>query len=484
MSPLDNANNNPSSYALFEHAPISLWEQDFSGVKEYLDSLRSQGIVDLPAYLDSHPEAVVACMARIIVLDVNQKTLDLFGARSKPELLDNLSTIFRDEMRVHFRQEMIDIWNGKLAYESEGVNYSLAGEPIDIRLRWSVLPGHEATFDRVLVSISDIRRQVEADRALAASESRFRGLFEYAPVSLWEQDFSGVKEYLDQLRARNVADLREYLERHPEAVDECMARIVVLDVNRPTLQLFGASSKQQLLDNLDRVFRDEMRAHFRQEMIDIWDGKLTNEGEGVNYSLAGEPIYVHLHWAVLPGFEQSYRRVLVSLADLTARKQAEDYLRYLGTHDVLTGLYNRGYFEEERARLERGRLYPISLIIADLDGLKRANDTLGHEAGDGLFRRAGEVLKASVRGEDVVARIGGDEFAILLPDTDADAAQQALHRIQALQELNNTFYPGLALSFSLGVATGVKGDSLVEIQRQADDRMYAEKAQHHKQFPR
>ncbi|MBK9209231.1 MAG: GGDEF domain-containing protein [Anaerolineales bacterium] len=94
----------------------------------------------------------------------------------------------------------------------------------------------------------------------------------------------------------------------------------------------------------------------------------------------------------MPGYEENFGWVLVSIQDITARKKAEEYLRYLGTRDVMTGLYNRGYFEEMLVKLEKERKEPVSVIIADLNNLKRTNDSLGHQAGDKLIRRAAEVL--------------------------------------------------------------------------------------------
>jgi len=253
----------------------------------------------------------------------------------------------------------------------------------------------------------------------------------------------------------------------------------VLDVNRKTLEMFGAESKEELLRSLDRVFRDAMRAHFQKELVDLWGGKLSHEAEGINYTLDGEPLHVHLYLSVFPGYEQTLGRVLVALEDVTARRKAEEYLRYLGTYDVMTGLYNRAYYEEEMQRLSGGRQYPISIIIADMDGLKEVNDQFGHQAGDKLIRRAAEVLKAGFRKEDVIARIGGDEFAVIMPNTDISVAKEAMERVQTLVGLNNKYYGEPTLSISLGVSTGKKGSDLEAIMRAADDDMYREKRAHH-----
>jgi diguanylate cyclase (GGDEF)-like protein/PAS domain S-box-containing protein len=309
------------------------------------------------------------------------------------------------------------------------------------------------------------------------TEAHYRDLFEFAPISLWEEDYSQVKCYLNKLRKAGVTDLHVYLDEHPEVVTECMACIVVLDVNRKTLELFGASDQAHLVANLNRIFRDDMRLHFQEELLDMWAGRLSYEREGVNYSLNGTAIDINLHWTALPGYEESLERVLVSITDITARKKAERYLTYLGTHDVLTGLYNRAFFEEERERLENGRRFPVSILICDLDGLKVVNDTYGHAAGDELLRRAAEVIKTSFRTEDVVARLGGDEFGIILAETNESTALSSIERIHQLIEMNNNFYQGPRLAISIGSSTGEKGTHLVDIQRMADDRMYQAKRQ-------
>lgn len=460
---------------LFEHAPISLWEQDFSAIKNLFEGLRRQGVQDLSRHLDEHPALVAESIALIKVVDVNLQTLAMFGVQTKDEMLANLDKFFRDEMRVHFRDELLSLWSGRLAWRGEGVNYTLTGEPLDILLSWRILPGSEETWEQVLVTIEDITARKQAERELALSENRLRGLFENSPISLWEEDYSQIKNYFNQLRAEGVEDCTEYLLAHPEAVDACMGMIRVLDVNRKTLEMFGAASREELLKNLDKVFRDEMRSHFHKELTDLWNGKLSYETDGINYTLGGEPLHIHLHLSVVPGYEQTFGRVLVALEDVTARRKAEDYLLYLGTHDVMTGLYNRAYYEEEMKRLGGGRQYPVSIIIADMDGLKDVNDSLGHQAGDKLIRRAAEVLKAGFRQEDVIARIGGDEFAVIMPLTEAMIAREAMARVHTLIGLNNKYYGKPTLSISLGVSTGDKTSDLESIMRAADDNMYREK---------
>ena len=139
-----------------------------------------------------------------------------------------------------------------------------------------------------------------------------------------------------------------------------------------------------------------MEPHFREQLIDLWDGKLFQQREVVNYALDGTKLHLLLQFSVLPSHERDWSLVQVALTDITARKKAEAYLEYLGTHDVLTRTLNRSFYVDELNRLERKGPKPVTIIIADLNGLKTANDELGHGAGDALLRRAGEVFGSLV----------------------------------------------------------------------------------------
>lgn len=458
---------------LFEYAPISLWEQDYSGIKQLFDELRQTGVDALDVYLDEHPSFVEECMRQIKVLNVNQKTLSMFKAESKEVLLSNLENVFQDGMRHHFREELLELWNGAVIWSGEGINYTLEGKPLNILLHWRILPEFEKTWERVLTTIEDI-----TDRKRA--EKRFKSLFDFSPISLWEEDYSAIKAYFDVLREDGVKDLKLHLEQQPELVGDFAKLIKVISVNKKTLDLFGASSKEHLEKNLQLVLGEETKKHFAKELVDLWNGKLSYERESVNYSLSGDPINIQLDFRIMPGHEQDFSWVLISIQDITSRKKAEDYLRYLGTHDAMTGLYNRAYFEETILKLENQRKDPVSIIVLDLNYLKQTNDKLGHQAGDRLIRRAAEVIQAVFGNEHVAARIGGDEFAVVLNEVDEQAAAEFIKQIRALVALNNKYYREPELSMSMGVSTSCVGISLEKIIGQADDAMYQNKSAHHR----
>ncbi|MFH1610013.1 MAG: GAF domain-containing protein [Candidatus Bipolaricaulota bacterium] len=186
----------------------------------------------------------------------------------------------------------------------------------------------EEDFARLELAWEEITLTVQAARGrdlLLASESRYRELFEESPISLWEEDFSEVKRYLDGLREQGVVDLRSYLEQHPEAVWDCVGRLRVRHVNKATLRLYKVTSAEDLLENLGRVITPEVHELFKEELLAIWEAKREFTGEGINYDLAGDRLHILLRWAVLPGSER-LDRVLVSILDITARVEAEEAL--------------------------------------------------------------------------------------------------------------------------------------------------------------
>jgi diguanylate cyclase (GGDEF)-like protein/PAS domain S-box-containing protein len=156
--------------------------------------------------------------------------------------------------------------------------------------------------------------------------------------------------------------------------------------------------------------------------------------------------------------------------DITSRKEVEITLRHDSTHDILTGLYNRAFFDEELERLVQGQMFPLSIVMADVNGLKTINDTLGHEAGDNLIRMAARIILGAFRAEDIVARIGGDEFAVLLPRKAKHVAEDAVKRVMDCPEIVTCL-----VSIAFGVATAESKEQLAEALKQSDERMYQNK---------
>jgi diguanylate cyclase (GGDEF)-like protein/PAS domain S-box-containing protein len=169
-------------------------------------------------------------------------------------------------------------------------------------------------------------------------------------------------------------------------------------------------------------------------------------------------------------------RVVGIAADITDLKLGEEKLKYLSLHDPLTGLYNRIYFEEEMSRIERGRYNAVGIVSCDVDGLKLVNDTLGHDQGDRLLVAAAGVIRGCFREGDLVARIGGDEFSVVLPDTTESAVEKACQRIQEAVASYNAANPELPVSISVGSAVSHGADrNLKDLFKEADNSMYRKK---------
>jgi len=168
------------------------------------------------------------------------------------------------------------------------------------------------------------------------------------------------------------------------------------------------------------------------------------------------------------------RAVAMSIAtDITNRIERENKISYLSYKDQLTGLYNRRFFEEQLRRLDNPRNMPLSIIIGDVNGLKLINDAFGHKAGDKLLKLIGDLISSSIRGNDIASRWGGDEFAVILPNSDANAAEVLVNRIQ--EKIGKSAFEYGRLSISFGIETKKANENINDIFRSAEKLMYQNK---------
>ncbi len=249
----------------------------------------------------------------------------------------------------------------------------------------------------------------------------------------------------------------------------------IMNINHQFTRLFGYSLAEIKGKSPDGILAGDIRQSEAKSMthnvllgqnIMLESVRYAKGGKAIEVSIKGVPVIID--GEVVGGYG--------IYTDISERKRYEEKLRFLSLHDQLTGLYNRAYFENELQRLSSSREYPISIISADLNGLKLINDTLGHGRGDDLLKVAAQALKESLRSSDILARVGGDEFVIILPSTDKAGGKSIARRIRTLADKHNRNHPELPLSISLGVATTANVEkSLKEVLKDADDTMYRNK---------
>lgn len=462
--------------SIFDLSPIPMWLEDFSEVKKQLDQWKADGITDLKAFLEEDSARISYCAHLIKILRVNQKTLDLFEAKNLKHLTQNLSVIFQQEMFQSHLLELLQIWEGKKEFSSTATNYTISGTRLDIKLRAAILPGSEDTLDQVLITTEDITDYLNASRLEEKNRRLAEAQFTYSPTSLWVEDFSRVKLRMDHLRRIGIEDFRTFLDVHQDFVQQCVEDIILLDVNQATLDLFKADNKDVLFKNLSKVFSKEMHQTFKEQLIELWNGKIHHSREAINYALDGSIRNVLLQFTVFPGYEHDWSLVQLALTDITARKKAENYLEYLGKHDVLTKLCNRSFFTEELNRLERALVRPVSAIFIDMNGLKETNDNFGHDAGDEILRRMGNILERTINNTGFTAsRIGGDEFVVLMQGANEVTVQSTLMTLQELMNIDNQYYSTHPISLSMGHASTIGNESIDDMLKRADQAMYKQK---------
>lgn len=292
---------------------------------------------------------------------------------------------------------------------------------------------NERTLIYKIFVFRDITEKVNSEKAIKQSEEKFRKIFENSMDGIYQSTIDG--KYID--------------------------------VNNALVKMLGYRNKKELIsmDIKKGIYLSEKERLQFDERGKLFKTRLKKKD--------GTVIWVEINPSVInEGGGSAYYEGIVR--DIDERIKSEKKIKYLSCHDHLTGLYNRYYFEEELKRLDSPRLYPIIVVIIDINGFKLVNDTFGHKKGDEILKNTAEILKFCFRREDIVARYGGDEFIVLLPSTSKTAADKIIGRVE--KAFNNKFYKKFITSLSIGIAIKKSEKQKInELVKIAEDNMYRHK---------
>lgn len=252
----------------------------------------------------------------------------------------------------------------------------------------------------------------------------------------------------------------------------------VIIMNDSAQKLTGCTLKEALGKPLDEVFqvldKETKNPITYQSKGILKDGKVTSLKEMILVSKKGLSTPIEENAAPIKDGEGKMNGIVVVFRDITSKREKQKRVEYLSYHDVLTGLYNRRYVEDALKRMETARNLPFTVMVMDINGLKLTNDAFGHDLGDSLLRRAAQIMEKEAREEDILARIGGDEFVLLMPKTTAKEAEEM--KMKLLQRAEKIMVGPVGVSMAVGYATKtMPSQNILEVQKAADNNMYRDK---------
>ncbi len=262
--------------------------------------------------------------------------------------------------------------------------------------------------------------------------------------------------------------------------------VMVIDLNK-NIEFFNAVASRltgwTLEEALGVNYKEIFVLSHEQEGLTIEDPieKAFSTGEiqmlgnhAVLTSKNGAQYYLEDSAAPILDDQGSFAGVVLVFRDITEKKEQRKRIEYISYHDSLTGLYNRRFFEEELRRLDTGRNFPISILMADVDSLKLTNDIFGHAFGDTLLERVSGILRDACRADDIIARWGGDEFVLLLPKTSRKEAENIAQRIK--NRVREQQIRAIKCSISIGYDTkSTMSKDIIQTLDNAEAKMYADK---------
>ncbi|MBM7555712.1 sensor domain-containing diguanylate cyclase/phosphohydrolase [Halanaerobacter jeridensis] len=369
-------------------------------------------------------------------LSVNKSLAKMLGCANEEEVLEYYTDL-SEQLYVN-SQRRIDFIN-QLKEKKEVNNFEYQARRSDGEEIWLSMDARigEVKSDGSFVIegfVIDITEMKVTKEELEKKKEALETFFNVTPDLLGIIDIDGNFIKVNQAWEKNLGYSKEKLEK-----SNCFDYIHPADQNDTKRKLKRLKNKEEVLNFVNR-YRN-------------------SQGE-----------YRYLEWRARwkNGF------IYAASRDVTKRKKQEDKIKYISFHDNLTNLYNRTYLEEEIERMDVERQLPISLIMADLNGLKVVNDTYGHDRGDEILKQTAKILKTACRQEDVIARWGGDEFVIFLPQTREKEAQKVYNRIKNLCAATD----GNEIPISIALGIGVKNNleqKIYDVLNVAEEQMYKNK---------
>ncbi|MDP4160724.1 MAG: transporter substrate-binding domain-containing protein [Bacillota bacterium] len=332
------------------------------------------------------------------------------------------------------------------------------------------------------VQLEDINSELEESNEMLEEEIVKREKF--------EEDIRKLNEELEdkiKLRTMQLDKLNTVLEQHIALLRESqkVARLGSFFMDLKTREWKGSPELDEIhgidttyphtMEGWLGIIHPDWRTRFSNYLSQV---ETTQQRFDYEYKIIriqdGEERWMHGLGKIEMNHQTNTVRLIGMIQDVTDRKRTEEEIIYLSFHDQLTGLYNRRFFEEELRRLDVSRNYPLTIVMADVNGLKLINDSFGHAIGDEFLKNIAKVLRKGCRKDDIIARLGGDEFVILLPNTDAAQTEQILERINALAVKERVGSIDLSISYGYETKCYEKED-IHELLKKAEDYMYKRK---------
>lgn len=435
--------------SLFEHAPIAIWEEDWSAVKPVIEGLREKGLQDIDGFLGANSELVHQLARDVEVVDFNAATVAMYRAPDKESLW---KMIDGDPQRKWEFQTFCTILAAFIRGETRFVveAWETAVDRSDIFVRDTVIIPDDFLHDwaRVVHTTEDVTERMQVETALRESERRHQDLYDNAPDMYFTLSADATVLSVNQFGADYLGYAKEELVGRP-----------VWSVVHP--------------EDLVRV-----KAHIREIFA---EGRARSEVEFRKLRKDRSILWVHERVRFTPGDTGKEPELRIVCRDVTEAHNLSEQLSYQASHDALTDLVNRREFEIRLGRvLDTARRSDTdhALCYLDLDQFKIINDTCGHIAGDELLRQLSVILQQCIRKRDTLARLGGDEFGVLMEHCSLEQAQRVAG---SLRESVESFSFGWEdKSFSLGVSIGLvpitrDSGNVTVVLRAADTACYAAK---------